>query len=88
MSSTSARPAVDVTAHRRPALHVLAFVLGLLAVPGSTIAWDLPAGGVWIGLPLALGAPTPGPSPAAQARLRRCVASRWPAWPSPASASP
>ena len=25
----------------------------LLAIPGSTIAWDLPAGGLWIGLPLA-----------------------------------
>jgi hypothetical protein len=22
-------------------------------VPGSTIAWDLPAGGYWIGMPLA-----------------------------------
>lgn len=23
-------------------------------MPGSTIAWDLPAGGLWIGLPLAI----------------------------------
>ena len=33
-----------------------ALVLALLAVPGSTIAWDLPAGGFWIGMPLALAA--------------------------------
>ena len=25
-------------------------------MPGSTIAWDLPAGGLWIGLPLAIAA--------------------------------
>lgn len=34
----------------------LALVLALLAVPGSTLAWDLPWGGLWIGLPLALSA--------------------------------
>ena len=34
----------------------LAFVLALLAVPGSTLAWDLPAGGWWIGAPLAAAA--------------------------------
>jgi hypothetical protein len=33
-----------------------ALVLALLAVPGSTVAWDLPAGGFWIGMPLALAA--------------------------------
>jgi hypothetical protein len=33
-----------------------ALVLALLAIPGSTIAWDLPAGGFWIGMPLALAA--------------------------------
>ncbi len=31
-----------------------ALILGVLAVPGSTIAWDLPLGGLWIGLPLAI----------------------------------
>ena len=31
----------------------LALVCGLLGLPGSTIAWDLPAGGFWIGMPLA-----------------------------------
>jgi hypothetical protein len=34
----------------------IALVLALLGVPGSTIAWDLPAGGFWIGLPLAAAA--------------------------------
>jgi hypothetical protein len=34
----------------------VAVILALLAVPGSTIAWDLPLGGLWIGLPLALAA--------------------------------
>jgi hypothetical protein len=33
-----------------------ALILALLAVPGSTIAWDLPAGGFWIGMPLAVAA--------------------------------
>ena len=26
------------------------------SIPGSTLAWDLPAGGLWIGLPLAIAA--------------------------------
>jgi len=44
----SRRPVCD--AHR-------ALVLGALAVPGSTLAWDLaPFAGYWIGLPLGLGA--------------------------------
>ena len=34
----------------------LAFLLAILAIPGSTIAWELPAGGFWIGLPLAVAA--------------------------------
>lgn len=33
-----------------------ALLLALLSVPGSTLAWDLPAGGLWIGLPLAVSA--------------------------------
>ena len=54
MDSTLNRPAVDVSTDRpRPAL---ALVLALLAVPGSTIAWSLPAGGLWIGLPLGVAA--------------------------------
>jgi hypothetical protein len=54
MSDTLNRPAIDVGPPRaRPAL---AFALALLAIPGSTIAWDLPAGGLWIGLPLATAA--------------------------------
>ncbi|HYI99397.1 MAG TPA: hypothetical protein VEX36_06960 [Thermoleophilaceae bacterium] len=54
MESTANRPAVDVAPQEaRPGL---AFVLALLAVPGSTVAWELPAGGFWIGLPLAVAA--------------------------------
>ena len=54
MATTVNRPSVDVAPHRaRPSL---ALVLALLAIPGSTIAWELPAGGFWIGLPLAVAA--------------------------------
>ena len=31
-------------------------LLGLLGIHGVTLAWDLPLGGYWIGLPLAVGA--------------------------------
>src|SRR5204863_2723430 len=34
----------------------LALLLAVLGVPGVTIAWDLPAGGYWIGIPLAVAA--------------------------------
>jgi hypothetical protein len=54
MENTTERPAVDVAPHQ--AHPILAFVLALLAVPGSTIAWELPAGGLWVGLPLAVAA--------------------------------
>jgi hypothetical protein len=50
MSSTTARLA---TGHQQPRL---ALALALLGLPGSTIAWDLPAGGFWIGMPLAVAA--------------------------------
>jgi hypothetical protein len=54
MENTLNRPAVDVATDRpRPGV---AFVLALLSLPGSTIAWDLPAGGLWIGLPLGVAA--------------------------------
>jgi hypothetical protein len=54
MESTVKRPAVDVGPQRaRPSV---ALLLAVLSVPGSTIAWDLPAGGLWIGLPLAVAA--------------------------------
>src|SRR6476620_10956140 len=54
MESTVSRPAIDVgTSHPRPGL---ALLLSLLASPGSTLAWDLPHGGLWIGLPLAIAA--------------------------------
>jgi hypothetical protein len=54
MESTVNRPAVDLD--EQPARPVLAFVLALLSVPGSTIAWALPLGGLWIGLPLGVAA--------------------------------
>ena len=46
----------------------IALVLALLGVPGSTIAWDLPAGGFWIGLPLAAAAIVLGVRARAQSR--------------------
>ena len=54
MESTVKRPAVDVGPQR--AKPGLALLLAVLSVPGSTVAWDLPAGGLWIGLPLAIAA--------------------------------
>jgi hypothetical protein len=51
---TTDRPAVDVSPNQ--AHPGWALVLALLSVPGSTLAWDLPAGGLWIGLPLAVAA--------------------------------
>jgi hypothetical protein len=52
MDSTLNRPAVGIgPQHARPGL---ALLLAALAIPGSTIAWGLPAGGLWIGLPLGL----------------------------------
>jgi len=54
MQGTVQRPLIDTAPQRsRPGL---ALALALLAIPGSTIAWDLPAGGLWIGLPLAVAA--------------------------------
>jgi hypothetical protein len=55
MSTQESRPAIDLAPTRAPQ-PTLALVLALLAVPGSTVAWDLPLGGLWIGLPLALAA--------------------------------
>ncbi len=54
MEETVQHSPIDTTPQRsRPGL---ALVLALLAVPGSTVAWSLPAGGLWIGLPLAVAA--------------------------------
>jgi hypothetical protein len=54
MASTVQRPTVDIGPHHaRPGL---ALLLAILSLPGSTIAWDLPAGGLWIGLPLGAAA--------------------------------
>jgi hypothetical protein len=54
MDTTLNRPAVDVG--RPLARPGFALVLGLLSLPGSTIAWELPLGGLWIGLPLGIAA--------------------------------
>ena len=54
MSVSANRPAVDVAP--RTARPGLALLLAVLAVPGSTWAWELPLGGLWIGLPLAVAA--------------------------------
>lgn len=54
MGTTAHRRAVDVGPKQRTS--GVALVLAILAIPGSTIAWDLPAGGLWIGLPLAVAA--------------------------------
>jgi hypothetical protein len=48
-------PAIDL-APTRSTHPGLALVLALLSLPGVTVAWDLPAGGLWIGLPLAAAA--------------------------------
>ena len=75
MENTVTRPAVDVgPSGARPGL---ALALALLAIPGSTLAWDLPAGGLWIGLPLALAAIALGvraSRPAAGGRSRMAIA--------------
>lgn len=55
MSSHSTSTPIDLNP-QSPPRPTLALILGLLAVPGSTVAWDLPAGGLYIGLPLAIGA--------------------------------
>ena len=54
MSISANRTAVDVAP--RTARPGLALLLAVLAVPGTTWAWDLPLGGLWIGLPLAVAA--------------------------------
>jgi hypothetical protein len=55
MESSVTRPAVDIAPTDKPRPGV-ALLLALLAVPGSTVAWDLPAGGLYIGLPLGIAA--------------------------------
>lgn len=52
--TVTSRPALDVRP-RRPGPGV-ALLLAVLAIPGTTLAWDLPHGGLWIGLPLAAAA--------------------------------
>jgi hypothetical protein len=57
MSTATPTRRVDVAPARRLGLAHLALVLAVLAVPGSTVLWDvLPAGGFVVGLPLAVAA--------------------------------
>jgi hypothetical protein len=53
MSATSAALPAAARTHRSARWSL---ILALLGIPGSTIAWDLPAGGFWIGMPLAFAA--------------------------------
>lgn len=55
MSTHTARSTVELapTSKARPGV---ALALALLAIPGVTIAWDLPHGGFYIGVPLAVAA--------------------------------
>ena len=56
MSSHSAHAPIDLAPAERPR-PTLALILGILAVPGATVAWDLPGpGGFYVGLPLAIAA--------------------------------
>jgi biotin transporter BioY len=53
MASTAS--GIDLSA--RPARPVLALILALLSIPGSTLTWDtLPGGGYAFGYPLAVAA--------------------------------
>lgn len=48
---------VDLAPHTaRPRAALLSLLFAILAVPGVTMAWDLPGGGLWIGLPLGVAA--------------------------------
>jgi len=52
-----ASTATSIDRSAPPARPVLALVLGLLSVPGSTLTWDtLPGGGFVSGLPFAIAA--------------------------------
>ena len=69
MTTNATRSAIDIgPSQTRPGL---ALLLGILSVLGSTVAWDLPAGGLWIGLPLAIAAIVLG------VRARRAGAGGW-----------
>jgi uncharacterized membrane protein len=55
MSTQVDRTAIDL-APAKQARPRLALALAILAVPGVTLAWDLPHGGFYIGVPLAVAA--------------------------------
>ena len=67
----TAAPRTEVDLARSTSVHPgLALLLAVLAVPGTTVAWDLPAGGLWIGLPLAVAAIVSGVQARAAGRGR------------------
>ena len=73
MESTAARTGIDLTA--RPARPVLALVLALISVPGSTLSWEtLPGGGFVFGLPFAIAAIVLGVQARRRSGARRGVA--------------
>jgi hypothetical protein len=65
MSTQVDGTAIDLAPAKQPRPG-LALALAVLAVPGVTIAWDLPHGGFYVGVPLAVAAIVIG----AQARSR------------------
>jgi hypothetical protein len=70
MESTTTSPPVEIAAG--PARPGTALVLALLAIPGSTIAWDLFDGaGFVIGLPLAIAAVVLGVQARQRSETRR-----------------
>ncbi|MGD9696041.1 MAG: hypothetical protein AB7V42_10320 [Thermoleophilia bacterium] len=57
MSTTDATTTPEGVGTRRTASSgIAAAAAALLAVPGTTWAWELPLGGLWIGAPLCLAA--------------------------------
>ena len=54
MSTDIAQPSAAL--HSSASRASVALALAILALPGVTIAWALPLGGLWIGVPLSLTA--------------------------------
>jgi len=54
MAAPATRATLDLDRSKATAHPRLALLFALLALPGVTIAWDLPAGGFWTGVPCAI----------------------------------
>jgi hypothetical protein len=73
MESTASSSGIDLA--QKPSRPALALVLALLAIPGSTVAWDLFDGaGFVIGLPLAIAAIVLGVQARQRTEARRGMA--------------